>query len=160
MFSSEATKAPIKPSRLLAGNAEFHLSGNPISKPGERKFPFIYGSSRPSVSPSLCRHPFGCRLCELLHWPGARDEDVDQPPSAFLPVRAGGYIGDADQNMKQIAGIEVVPYVAALDPTFHQIAKCLLHQSMGIFEHFVIVAEQRIQRRRDDLFCRDGVNEQ
>src|SRR6185437_7301602 len=113
-----------------------------------------------SLSPSFYRRRFGSRLFGLLHWPGARDEDVDQPPGAFLPVGAGGYISDADQSVKQIAGIEVFAYFAALDAAFDQIAKCLLHQSVGIFKHFLVISEQRVQRRCDDLFCSDSVNEQ
>ncbi len=69
-------------------------------------------------------------------------------------------MSDADQSVKQIAGIEVFAYFAALNAAFDQIAKCLLHQSVGIFKHFLVISEQRVQGRRDDLFCSDGVNEQ
>src|SRR5262249_40789283 len=35
-------------------------------------------------------------------WPRAGDQDVHKSPSAWLPVRAGRHVGDADKSPKQI----------------------------------------------------------
>ena len=54
------------------------------------------------------------------NWPRSEDEDLDKSFCALLPVRRGCHVGDADQSAKQIEGIEVLTYVAALDRSLHQ----------------------------------------
>ena len=53
-------------------------------------------------------------------WPRSQDEDVYQFRGAFLPVRGGRYIRDADKRAKQIDCIKVFPYVTAFDGAFDQ----------------------------------------
>ena len=56
----------------------------------------------------------------LLDWPRTRDEDIHKSPGAFLPVRAGRYVRDADQRAKQIEWLQISAYVSALDCALHQ----------------------------------------
>src|SRR5580692_9949760 len=50
----------------------------------------------------------------LLHWPRTFDQDVHESPGAFLPVRSGRHVGDANQRAKQVEWLKVFAYVAAL----------------------------------------------
>ena len=35
-----------------------------------------------------------------------------------------------------------------------------MHLSVGSFEHLLVIADQRIERRGDELFCCDGIHEE
>ncbi len=62
----------------------------------------------------------------LIRRPGAGDEDVDESFRALLPVGAGGDVRDANKGSKQIHGVKVLAYVAALDRTLDQSTNCLV----------------------------------
>jgi hypothetical protein len=81
----------------------------------------------------------------LFHRPRTGNKDIDQPSRAWLPVRAGRDIGDADDGPKKINRVEVLTYVAALDRALHECAKRFMNLGVGRFEHLLGVANQRIQ---------------
>src|ERR1035441_6276882 len=94
-----------------------------------------------------------------LDRPRTKHEDVHKSPGALLPVRAGRHVGDADKSPKEIDWIEVLAYVAALHRALHQGTNRFPDLSVGSFEHLRGTSDERIQRRGDDLLCRDIVNE-
>jgi hypothetical protein len=77
------------------------------------------------------------------------DEDIYESLCALLPVRAGRHVGDADKSPKEIHGVEVPAYIAALDRTLHQGMNRCMDLSVGSCEHFLGISDQSIQRRGD-----------
>ena len=75
------------------------------------------------------------RAAEVISWPRAQDKNFHQSSRALLPVRAGRHIGDADEGPEKIDGIEILPYVAALNRALHQCANRLPDLAVGRFEH-------------------------
>ena len=94
----------------------------------------------------------------LSDGPRTCNEDIDEPPRALLPLRAGRYVGDADESANEINWVEILAYVAALDCALHEGANRLKRPSVGNREHFLVIADQRMERRGDELFCCDGIN--
>ncbi len=56
--------------------------------------------------------------------------------------------------------MKVLPNVAALDRALHQGINRFMGFSVGSCEHFLVISDQGIQRRGNDLLRLDGINEQ
>lgn len=95
-----------------------------------------------------------------FQWPRTQNEYLHQSARALLPVRAGRHISDADESSKEIDGIEVLSYVAALDRPLHECTNRLPDLAVGRFKHLFRIADQRVEHRGDDLLRGDVVDEQ
>ena len=69
-------------------------------------------------------------------------------------------MGDADQRPKQVEGVEISSYIAALDCALYQRIKRSLDLTAGTFIQLRGASNQGIQRRGDDLLGRNVIDEQ
>src|SRR6266481_2816608 len=90
---------------------------------------------------------------------GTFDQDVHESPGAFLPVGAGGYVGDANQRSKQVEWLEVFAYVAAFDGSPHKCIDRSPNLNAGRIVQPRRTAADAIQCRCDDLLCGNVVDE-
>src|ERR1700722_4921520 len=97
----------------------------------------------------------------LFGWTRAGDKDIHQSLRALRPVRAGTHAaGDADERTKQVEGLDVLAYIAALDRPLHQRIDRAADLSARTFVQLRGATSIGVQGRGDDVLGLDVIDEQ